>query len=117
MKDKTKKIIVRDVQDVLEIIGGRWRGAIMACLCDNPMRFSELKNDLTSITSFILTKELRFLENNQMINREVSTLSGNSVLYTHSEHGKTLRPLIMHLQKWGAIHREVMIRELSTYPK
>jgi DNA-binding HxlR family transcriptional regulator len=117
MKDKIKKIIVRDVQDVLEIIGGRWRGAIMACLCDNPMRFSEIKNDLTSITSRILTKELRFLEENQMINREVSTVSGNSVLYTHSEHGKTIKPLIMHLQKWGMVHREVMIKELSIQEK
>ena len=117
MKDKTKKIRVRDIQDVLEVVGGRWRGAIMASLCDSPKRFSEIKSDLEFITSRILTKELRFLEINQMIRREENTLAGNSVLYTHSEHGKTIEPLILHLQKWGMTHREVMIKKLSSYKK
>ena len=50
MKDKQKQIQVRDIQDVIDIIGGRWRGAILASLCDKEKRFNELKRDLGSIT-------------------------------------------------------------------
>jgi len=50
MKNKQKYIQNRDVQDVIDIIGGRWRGAILASLCDKEKRFNELKRDLGSIT-------------------------------------------------------------------
>ena len=41
MKNKEKHFHNRDVQDVIEIIGGRWRGAILASLCDKEKRFNE----------------------------------------------------------------------------
>ena len=50
MKNKQKQIQVRDVQDVIDLIGGWWRGAILASLCDKGKRFNELKRDLGSIT-------------------------------------------------------------------
>ncbi|MBK7638905.1 MAG: helix-turn-helix transcriptional regulator [Bacteroidetes bacterium] len=46
MMNKQKHIQNRDVQDVIELIGGRWRGAILASLCDKEKRFNELKRDL-----------------------------------------------------------------------
>jgi hypothetical protein len=36
MQDKEKHLLHRDVQDALELISGRWRGAIMASLCGSP---------------------------------------------------------------------------------
>jgi DNA-binding HxlR family transcriptional regulator len=42
MKNKQKYIQNRDLQDVIELIGGRWRGAILASLCDKEKRFNEL---------------------------------------------------------------------------
>ena len=39
MKNKQKQIQLRDVQDVIDMIGGRWRGAILASLCDKEKRF------------------------------------------------------------------------------
>ena len=97
LKNQTIKIQLRDIQDVLELIGGRWRAAILASLCDSPKRFSEIKEDLGYITPRILIKELRYLELNRMIIREKSTHAANSVLYSNSEHGKTIEPLIRHL--------------------
>ncbi len=67
MQDREKHLLHRDVQDALELIGGRWRGAIMASLCGSPKRFLELKRDLSPITSRILTKELHYLEHNKLI--------------------------------------------------
>ena len=62
MRNKEKQSHLRDVQDVIDIIGGRWRGAILASLCDKEKRFNELKRDLGSITPKTLTKELKYLE-------------------------------------------------------
>jgi len=68
MMNKQKHIQNRDVQDVIELIGGRWRGAILASLCDKEKRFNELKRDLGTITPRTLTKELKYLESLSCLN-------------------------------------------------
>ncbi len=50
---KDKKTGMKIVADVLDIIGGKWRGQILARLCDKPMRFNALKDDLGKITSSV----------------------------------------------------------------
>ena len=109
MKNKTKQLNVRDVQDVIDIIGGRWRGAILASLCDKEKRFNELKRDLGSITPRTLTKELKYLEMNKLITREVDALSAVSVKYSLTKHGKSLEPLIGQIVIWGQKHRKVVL--------
>ncbi len=106
MKSKQKQIQLRDVQDVIDIIGGRWRGAILASLCDKEKRFNELKRDLGSITPRTLTKELKYLELNRLVSREADTTSAVSVVYSLTKHGKTLEPLIESIVSWGQKHRK-----------
>ncbi len=113
MRNKEKKIRHRDVQDVLELIGGRWRGAILASLCDSSKRFSQLKADLGPITSRTLIKELRFLEDNLMVVAEKSIEAQNSVLYSNTLHGSTIEPVIFAIHKWSAKHRELMLKKLA----
>lgn len=108
--EKEKEIRLRDVSDVLELIGGRWRGSILASLCECPKRFSELKSELKTITPRILIKELRYLEMNKMIYSEKSTISGNSVVYAHTEHGKSIEPLIFKIHEWAKKHREKVLK-------
>ncbi|MEI2754967.1 MAG: helix-turn-helix domain-containing protein [Chitinophagaceae bacterium] len=109
MKNKQKHIQNRDVQDVIELIGGRWRGSILASLCDKEKRFNELKRDLGSITPRTLTKELKYLEMNKLVSREVETESAVSVVYSLTKHGKSLEPLIAQIVIWGQKHRKVVI--------
>ncbi|MES2239069.1 MAG: helix-turn-helix domain-containing protein [Bacteroidota bacterium] len=109
MKNNQKQINARDVQDVLDVIGGRWRGAILASLCDKEKRFNELKRDLGSVTPKTLTKELRYLEMNKLISREVEDSSALSVVYGLTQHGKSLGPLIIEIVAWGQKHRKVII--------
>lgn len=109
MKNKEKHIQNRDVQDVIDIIGGRWRGAILASLCDKEKRFNELKRDLGSITPRTLTKELKYLEMNKLVSREVETESAVSVVYRLTKHGKSLEPLIGQIVVWGQKHRKVVL--------
>jgi DNA-binding HxlR family transcriptional regulator len=109
MRNKQKQVQLRDVQDVLDIIGGRWRGAILASLCDKEKRFNELKRDLGSITPRTLTKELKYLEMNKLVSREAEASGGASVLYSLTAHGKSLNPLIGQIVAWGQKHRKVVL--------
>lgn len=114
MKDREKHLLHRDVQDALELIGGRWRGAIMASLCGNPKRFLELKNDLHPITSKVLTKELRYLEQNKLIVVKRGDDAKNAVLYAHSEHGSSCAPVILNLREWAVKHRKIMLESFES---
>lgn len=109
MRNKQKQIQLRDVQDVIDIIGGRWRGAILASLCDKEKRFNELKRDLGSITPRTLTKELKYLEMNKLVSREANVTGSVSVVYSLTEHGKSLEPLIGQIVVWGQKHRKVIL--------
>ena len=109
MKNKQKQIQLRDVQDVIDVIGGRWRGAILASLCDKEKRFNELKRDLGSITPRTLTKELKYLEMNKLVSREVDTFGAVTISYSLTEHGKSLEPLIGQIVAWGQKHRKVVL--------
>ena len=109
MEKQEVKIRIRDVQDVLELIGGRWRVVIIAALCERPKRFSELKKEIEHITPRILIKELRFLEMNLMVGIEKSTLSENSVVYFLTEHGKSFQPISIEIQKWANKHRSKIL--------
>jgi DNA-binding HxlR family transcriptional regulator len=60
---KTKQQGIKIVADLLDIVGGKWRGKILSYLCDKPRRFNELKSILMKVTCATLTKKLRYLEN------------------------------------------------------
>ena len=109
MKNQEKQIQLRDVQDVIDIIGGRWRGAILASLCAKEKRFNELKRDLGSITPRTLTKELKYLEMNKLVSREVEASSAVSVSYSLTKHGMSLQPLIGEIVVWGQKHRKIVL--------
>lgn len=97
------------VADVLEIIGGKWRGLILAQLCDGSKRFNELKLDLKNITSSTLTKELRHLEDLKMIERVVIQESPIAVEYRMTDHGASIKQLIYQIIEWGLEHRKKVI--------
>jgi DNA-binding HxlR family transcriptional regulator len=108
MKNKQKQVQLRDVQDVIDIIGGRWRGAILASLCDKEKRFNELKRDLGNITPRTLIKELKYLEMNKLVSREVEA-SSTVAIYSLTKHGKSLAPLIEAIVVWGQKHRKIIL--------
>jgi DNA-binding HxlR family transcriptional regulator len=111
--DKEKKRKLRDVQDVLELIGGRWRGVILALLCEQPKRFSEIKKELEKITPRMLTQELRFLEMNKMLIRKSSEVAENAVLYELTKHGESVKPLIDNIDSWAVNHRKLILKTMN----
>ena len=108
MEIKTKQQGIKVVADVLDIVGGKWRGQILAHLCDDPKRFNELKTVLNRITSSTLTKELRYLEDIKMVERKIIQDTPIVIEYRLTEHGMSIKDLIVTIIEWGLKHRETV---------
>lgn len=99
------------IQDTLEIVQGRWKMPIIALLCNGEFRYSELEKGLPKITPRMLSKELKDLEINELVNRKVYDTIPVKVAYRLTDYGYTLVPLIIELTKWGQQHREKIMKE------
>ena len=75
--------------DTMEILNGKWKVSIIACLCYQPMRYSELLKEVKGISGKMLSRELKDLEMNQLIERMLNT-APVAVEYKITEYGKRL---------------------------
>jgi DNA-binding HxlR family transcriptional regulator len=89
------------LKDVLEIIGGKWAMPIIYILSKGKLRFKELERSVEGINTRMLVKELKNMEKNGIINREVFATIPPTVEYSLTDKGKSLLPSIISLHKWG----------------
>ena len=92
------------VEATLELIGGKWKGIVLYYLLDGRLRFSELKRQIGCVTQRMLTKQLRELEATGLVNRIVYAEVPPRVEYELTKEGKTLKPIVIALKKWGEKH-------------
>lgn len=88
------------VEAAISAIGGKWKGVILYHL-DTTKRFNELHRSVPSITQRMLTKQLRELERDGIVQRTVYAEVPPKVEYTLTEFGKTVQPILNELEKWG----------------
>jgi len=93
------------VEVTLDLIDGKWKGVILYHLQEGRLRFGELRKRLPRITQRMLTKQLRALEEDDLIIRKVYAEVPPRVDYELSEMGQRLRPVIDALKTWGEDHR------------
>jgi DNA-binding HxlR family transcriptional regulator len=103
------------IRDALDMVGGKWKLPILHVLVfrGGPMRFKELQRALDGITARMLSKELKELEMNQMVNRQVYDTSPITVEYSVTDYGHSLCPVIQALYEWGAEHRRRIFEPVS----
>lgn len=85
----------------IEIIGKRWTGAILYSLFNGPMRFSEFHDAIPQLSSRLLTERLKELEENNIILRDVSTDRPIQVIYSLTEKGQALKPIMASIGQWA----------------
>ena len=86
----------------LDIIGGKWKPIILYYISINRVaRHSELKRYIPSINERMLTRQLRELEEDNLISRKVYPVVPPKVEYTLTEQGEKLIPILESLVKWG----------------
>ncbi len=89
------------LKDVLDIIGGKWAMPIIYILSKGKMRFKELERSIEGINTRMLVKELKNMESNGILTREIFATVPPTVEYTLTDKGKKLLPSIESLYKWG----------------
>ena len=97
------------IHDVMDLLNGKWKISIIACLCYKKMRYSELLREVKGISGKMLSKELKELEMNQLISRNVLNTQPVTVEYEITEYGATLKNLTNTIAKWGMNHRRRII--------
>ncbi len=97
--NKTQKAC--SLKDVLEVIGGKWAMPIIYNLSKGKMRFKEIERTIEGINTRMLVKELKNLQANGIITREVFATVPPTVEYTLTEKGEKLLPSIKSLHQWG----------------
>ena len=89
------------VEATLELIGGKYKALILWHLAEKCLRFSELRK-VISATPKMLTQQLRELEAQKLIHREVFPVIPPKVEYSLTEMGKSLMPILVAMRDWGA---------------
>lgn len=91
----------------LSVIGGRWKIAIIWCLLQqSPLRLSEIQSYLPDVNQRMLIRQLRELEEDQIITREVYPVVPPKVEYQLSEIGLLLEPVVNSICDWGDNFRD-----------
>ena len=89
------------VEATLNLIGGKYKALILWHLSNGKLRFSQLKQ-VVSATPKMLTQQLRELEAQQLIRREVFAVVPPRVEYSLTELGRSLMPILVAMRDWGA---------------
>ena len=99
MADKT---IHCPVEAILTVIGGKWKVLIIWHLRELALRFGELKRQMpASLTQQMLTQQLRELEADGVVHREIFAQVPPRVEYSLTEFGRSLQPVLHAMSQWG----------------
>jgi len=90
------------VEATLDLIGGKYKSLILWHLSDGKLRFSQLRSRITKATPKMLTQQLRELETQDLIHREVFPVVPPKVEYSLTDLGRSLMPILVAMRDWGA---------------
>lgn len=93
----------------VDVIGGKWKSLILFHLMSGTKRFNELRRLIPDVTQRMLTLQLRELETDRVIHREIYREVPPKVEYSLTELGNTLAPLVRAMREWGAVHEEAIL--------
>ena len=93
----------------LDVIGGKWKGIILYHLRDETKRFNELLRLMPQITQRMLTRQLRELEQDGIVHRQVYAQVPPKVEYSLTTVGQTLMPVVKALTNWGRMYEGLQL--------
>ena len=90
----------------VSVVGGKWKPLVLWALSAEPRRFGELRRELGAITEKVLIQQLRELERDGIVHREVHAQVPPKVVYSLTETGADLYAALDPLCDWGEKHQE-----------
>jgi DNA-binding HxlR family transcriptional regulator len=85
----------------LAAIGGKWKRIIVYWLSGAPRHFAALRQEMPDISQKVLTQQLRELISDGIVLREPQGPIPAPVVYSLTEHGRTVLPLVEDVRMWG----------------
>ena len=94
------------VETTLTLIGNKWKVLILRDLLSGTKRFSELKRSLNGVSQKVLTTQLRAMEADGLVHREVFAEVPPRVEYSLTELGRSLKTILDAMVEWGTAYKE-----------
>lgn len=99
----------------LAVIGGKWKMLILWHLGkEGTKRFNELKKLIPGITQRMLVTQLRELESDFIIHREIYPVVPPKVEYSLTPQGESLMPILENMYEWGKTYKSFLDIEIPT---
>ena len=96
------------VETTLTLIGDKWKVLILRDLMNKTLRFGELKRSIGTVSQKVLTAQLRDLEHDGLVHREVFAEVPPRVEYSLTDTGRSLEPVIDSMRIWGEAYQKAM---------
>ena len=103
-----KELPLCPVETTLTLIGDKWKVLILRDLMNETLRFGELKRSIGKVSQKVLTSQLRDLERDGLVHREVFAEVPPRVEYSLTDTGRSLEPVIDSMRIWGEAYKRAM---------
>lgn len=104
---KKKELPACPVETTLTLIGDKWKGLILRDLMTGTKRFGELKKCVGNVSQKVLTVQLRAMEANGLVHREVYAEVPPRVEYSLTDLGRSLKPILDAMWNWGENYKSM----------
>lgn len=112
-ESKTKQIDCIDqilpIRDALDVISGKWKVLILTSIMRDNHRFTEIQRSIPKINPKVLAKELKDMEEHQLIQRIVHEDNPGLIEYVATDYSRSLKNVMMELHNWGVNHRKQLL--------
>lgn len=98
-KDKNQELDL--MQQAFKIFGDAWNLSIVRVLSETTQRFNELQRSLGNVSPTTLAGRLKKLENYGLITQEKQTVDQLSVIYSLTEKGKKMLPVLQAIESFS----------------
>lgn len=99
-----KEVYVCTMVRVQRMVSGKWKLLILWYLLERTRRFNELRRLMEDVSQRVLTQQLRDLERDGLVHREIFREIPPKVEYSLTPLGRSLAPLLKWLTDWGHKH-------------
>lgn len=106
-----EKLFNCPVEASLSVVGGKYKSIILYHLMtEGTLRFNEIQKSIPQATIKMLSQQLKDLEAEGIIHKEIYPVVPPKTEYSITEFGETLRPIIMAMCKWGRTYKHDLIK-------
>lgn len=105
----------RQVGEVLNRVGDKWSVQVIVALRDQPRRFNDLRRQVGGISQQMLTRTLKVLERDGLVERTVRATSPPQVDYALTPFGRSLAEPVRELARWAIANLDTLYDNRARY--